>query len=171
MPADQELAEKLKNLDTATDDNTSHYLLFNLGGELYGTSLLSIKEVIKLGPIKAVPYMAAHFKGVINLRGQIIGVIDLRAKFSVGKATDKGLVLIVETPYGSLGAIIDDLVSVQKFEPQDIEASPMVESKIPMQFLKGIAKLKDRLVNIIDISGCLSAEDLRTVKKAERDAA
>jgi purine-binding chemotaxis protein CheW len=143
------------------------YILYHLGGELYGTPLLSIKEVIKSGPVKPVPYMVSHFRGVINLRGQVISVIDLRARLGLTVTpTGEELVLVVETKDGVLGAMIDDLVAVQTFQEGDIERNPKFECRIPTEFFIGVAKLQDRLVNLVNVSGCVSADDYRAVKTA-----
>ena len=149
------------------DENLRKYILFNLGGELYGAPLLSIREVIKLREFKPVPYMVPYFKGVINLRGQIISVIDLRMKFSLkSPEAGAGLVLVVETKQGLIGTVIDSLVSVHRFEAKDIEPAPALETKIPVQFFSGVAKLGERLVNLIDLTGCISSDELRTIKSS-----
>ncbi len=161
------MPSEAKRLDseTLTDDSFHECILFSLGGELYGTPLLSVREVIKLGETKPVPYMVQHFKGVINLRGQIVSVIDLRVKFGLAPTPGKNnMILIVETAEGLLGAIIDDLVSVEKIPKADIAPATGLETKVPLEFFSGIGKLEDRLVNLIDLAGCLSSEDLRLVK-------
>lgn len=152
--------------EMTADDNSDKFLIFNLGGELYGASLTSIKEVIKVGDVKAVPHMKNHFKGIMNLRGQIIGVIDLREKFDLKKAPGQGLILVVEHEAGLIGAIVDELESVHSFTTEQIEKNPMIETKIPLSFLVGVAQKQNRLVNLIDIAGTLSAEDYRTLKSA-----
>lgn len=174
--------ERMQPKDTETEfsqeqaheaeENQSKFILFNLNNELYGAPLLKIREVIKVGAIKPVPYMVNHFKGVINLRGQIVSVVDLRLKFNLPvDPNSNGLILVVETAHGLLGAIIDDLVSVQHFNPSEIETNPAIETKIPADFFAGVAKMQDRLVNLVDLSGCLSSEDLRVVKNVRKEAA
>lgn len=156
------------SLDAAFDAAEEHqlsFLLFSLGRELYGTPLLSTREVLKPRDIKPMPYMVPSFKGVINLRGQIISVIDLRDRYGIKPPDpDHSLILIVEGAHGLLGALVDDLVSVEKIQKDDIDQSPAVETKIPLDFFLGVAKVKDRLVNMVDVAGCLSAEDLRVIK-------
>lgn len=148
------------------DETLPSYLIFKLADELYGTSLLSVKEVIKMSPIKPVPYMVHYFRGVINLRGQIVGVVDLRSKFemSPGKSDgipDQSKILIVETADALLGAIVDDLVAVEVIQEKEIDPDPAVETRIPVEFFKGIAKKDDRLINLIDIASCLSSAEMR----------
>lgn len=158
-------------MDTSGDNNHK-YLLYTLGGELYGSALTSIREVIKIGNINPVPFMVSHFKGVINLRGQIVSVIDLRQKFGLKATAEQGLILVLELPNGTglLGAIVDDLLSVEMIESGHIDHNPALETKIPVEFFKGIAKLKDKLINLIDIAGCMAKEELRTQKSTKEAA-
>ena len=158
-------AKKLVNPAEAAGEGTEDFILFNLGGELYGSPLLSVREVIKLGAVKPVPYMVPHFKSVINLRGQIVSVVDLRVKFGLDPTQSRNnMILIVEVAEGLLGAIIDDLASVEKLPKSEIEPAAQLETKIPLEFFLGVGKTGDRLVNLVDLSGCLSAEELKTVK-------
>lgn len=157
----------LEHAFETADEQSVSFLLFSLGSELYGTPLLSTREVIKSSDIKSIPYMVPHFKGVINLRGQIISVIDLRAKFNITpSANEKSLILVVEGTNGLLGAVVDDLVSVEKIKKEELDQTASIETKIPMDFFLGVAKAKHRLVNMVDISACLSSEDLRSIKQA-----
>lgn len=158
-----------KNLDSNldTEDQSHKYLLFNLGKELYGTPLLAVREVIKMQGIKPVPYMVTHFKGVINLRGQIVGIVDLRLKFQMkAEAEAKGMILVIDTKDGIVGVIVDEICSVEPILKEQIEADPLVETKLPAEFFLGVAKLNRGLVNLVDIAGCLSGEELRRVKRA-----
>jgi len=155
------------SLDTNEDLDLSKYLLFNLDNEMYATPLLNVREVIKMAIIKPVPYMVGHFKGVINLRGQIVGVVDLRVKFQLTvPAEGKGMILIVDTTEGLIGAIVDEIDSVQKIAPGDVEREPRIETKISSEFMLGVAKLGKGLVNLVDIAACLSVDELRRIKKS-----
>ncbi|MBF0206508.1 MAG: purine-binding chemotaxis protein CheW, partial [Oligoflexia bacterium] len=95
-------------------DNEWKYLIYRLGGELYGSPLLSIKEVIKVNKIKPVPYTVPHYRGIISLRGNIIGIVDLRIKFGLSPQEGKygSSVLIVENEEITIGALVDDVESV-----------------------------------------------------------
>jgi purine-binding chemotaxis protein CheW len=148
------------------EEQDNKYLIFTLGGELYGSPLIAIKEVIKIGEIKPVPHMNAYFRGVINLRGQIVSIVDLRKKFSIGGSESKaGLILVVEHESGFIGAVVDDLDSVATISRSEIEANPMLDTKIPLDFFHGVAKMGERLVNVIDIAGTLTSDDYRSVRK------
>lgn len=151
----------------ASEEKSVSFLLFSLGSEQYGSPLLATREVIRQGDIKPAPYMAPHFRGVINLRGQIISVVDLRIKFDIPVSDEaENLILIVESPQGLLGAVVDDVLSVEKVQKEDIDCNVQLETKIPLDFFLGVAKIKDRLVNMVDIAGCLSSDELKSVRKA-----
>jgi len=151
----------------AAEESYVSFILFTLGEEIYGVPMTTTREVVKVRDIKATPYMVPHFRGVINLRGQIISVVDLRLKFGINPRPDHpGLILVVETEQGGLlGAIIDDLVSVEKLQKGDISQPESMQTKMPMDFFLGVAKVNDRLVNMVDIAACLSAEELRSIKQ------
>lgn len=141
---------------TTADDSRHKYLLFSLQNELYGTPLISIREVLKLGVVKPVPYMANHFIGVINLRGLIVSIVDLRIKFGLVHEPQKtGLVIVIETRDGVIGAVIDDLMCVKVISPKDIEKHPNLDTRIPLRFYLGIAKTDHGLVNLVDAAGVL----------------
>lgn len=144
------------------EEPSKSYLIFSLAGELYGAHLLSVREVIKQGVIKPVPFMAPHFKGMINLRGQIVSIVDLRLKFGPEIRSEKtGIILIVDAGERLLGGIVDDLINVHKVSDHDIEKPPSLETKIAIKHFLGVAKIGDRPVSLIDLSGCLASEDFR----------
>jgi purine-binding chemotaxis protein CheW len=150
--------------DEHLESSDTKYLVFKLADELYGVPLSQVKEVIKARDIKPIPYMVNYFQGIINLHGKIVSVIDLRVKFELKiKTPGEGLLLIIETQTCIIGTIIDDIVSVNDFYPEDIEQNANLESRIPLNFFLGIAKSETRLISIINIAGCLTSEDLKNI--------
>lgn len=149
------------------EEQQHSYLVFRLADELYGAPLLSIKEVIKSTTIKPVPYMTPHFKGVINLRGQIVGIVDLRLKFGLLVPKDSSnLILVIEDNGDSLGAIVDNVEAVEEFQPEDIDNNPVLDTKIPHKFFLGIGKREDgSMINLINVSGCLMSDELRLMRQ------
>lgn len=161
-----ESQKNLKDMYKLVEESHLSFIIFTLGDEVYGVAMTSTREVLKVKDIKATPYMVPYFRGVINLRGQIVSVIDLRLKFEIQAVKNPGLILIVETKDGGLlGAIVDDLVSVEKIQQPEISQPTSLSTKVPVEFFLGVANIKERLVNIIDIAGCLSAEELRVTKQ------
>ena len=145
--------------------NENRYLLFYVGTEVYGAPLLDVKEVIEYQEQKPVPNMVSHFTGVINLRGAIVGVIDLRKKFGVPtEITRMTTMLICETKQGMLAAIIDRVESVNVISSDMIDANPPVVTHVKADYLAGIARLTDRLVTLVNLKNFISDENL--VKEA-----
>jgi purine-binding chemotaxis protein CheW len=142
------------------DSVRSKYIIFTLEGELYGVQLLQIREVIKMPQIKPVPHTAGWLKGVINLRGKIISVLDLRLKFGIRPSNpDQGLILIAEDAQGLAGAIVDTIELVREIPDEDIEKNPGVDTRIPATQLIGIAKTNNKLVHVLDLGKIVA--DLR----------
>ena len=146
-------------LETTEPEKT---LIFTLGEELYGCSILKIKEIIRLGTIKPVPYMASYFRGVQNVRGHVLGVIDLGTKLAIPRHDDSPpFIVVTETAYGIIGVIVDGLVAVAEFSKAEIDPSTPVTTKIAPAFFDGIGKWNERLVHLIDLSGLVQEEDFR----------
>jgi purine-binding chemotaxis protein CheW len=151
------------NLERISEsEDLTKFLVFSLGEELYGCSVLKVKEVIKAGTIKPVPYMAKYFCGVQNLRGQVLGVIDLGMKLGLPKKPDQnGLIVVTETDYGSIGVLIDELAAVTPFPQPDPKIQSAIKTKIAPIFFEGIGHWSGRLVHLINLSGLVQEEDFR----------
>lgn len=149
------------------DELKNRYIVYKVANELYASPLTSIREVIKQVEVKSVPFMVKHFKGVINLRGQIVSVVDLNEKLELTSKADPKmarLILIVETTQGLIGALIDDVDQVANFEENAIERNPSVEVKVPLEYFLGIAKMQDRLVNLLHLGMALEADQMKLIK-------
>ncbi len=124
------------------------HLIFSLGSEEFGIQVLNIKEIIGMQEITAVPRMPEHVKGVINLRGQVIPVIDLSLKFTLParEYTHRTCIIVVrtQTPNGDrlIGAIADGVTEVLTIAEEDVEASPDFGSGNPVPYLLGMAKVR-----------------------------
>lgn len=141
--------------------NENRYLLFYVGKDLYGVPLLDVKEVIEYQQPKPVPNMVSHFSGVINLRGAIVGVLDLRKKFSVPFDHSRTTpMLICETSQGLLAAVIDHVDSVSVISSECIDLKPPVQTKVKLDYLVGIARIAESLVCIIELKKLISDEVL-----------
>jgi purine-binding chemotaxis protein CheW len=167
MQHDDRQADEPSPEDLALDETSSKYLLFDVGGEAYGARLDSVREVVRAASVKAVPYMVPHFKGVFNLRGQLVSVIDLRIKFGIRQPQASDLMLVCETAAGRIGVVVDDVTSVATLLEADIERNTAIATKVPVTFFQGIAKIGERLVNLIDVAGCLSTEEYALVARTK----
>jgi purine-binding chemotaxis protein CheW len=162
------------NHEVATADmaDEEKYLVFRLSDELYASTLTTVREISKMGTITSVPFMSNYFKGIINLRGRIVSVVDLRMKFGLPVSNkNDGILIIIDTESGPIGIVVDDVVSVNVFGPESIEANLAIKTKIPVQFFLGVGKADDRLVNIVDLGGTLSADDFAAVRRATKQHA
>jgi purine-binding chemotaxis protein CheW len=159
--------QKNIQLYTETDELKNRFIVYRIANELYASPLNSIREVIKQVDIKAVPFMVKYFKGVINLRGQIVSVVDLVEKLELLSKNDpklQRLILIVETSHGLIGALIDDVELVADFEEKSIERNPNVEVKVPVEYFLGIARMENRLVNLLNLGQALEADQMKLIR-------
>jgi len=133
-------------------------LTFTLGDESYGLPVLNVREIIRLCPITPVPRMPTHVKGVINLRGTVIAVVDLRAKFQLA-ATSYGertciVVVQIAAPSGGstlMGAVVDAVEEVVQLAADDIEATPDFGGAPETQYILGLATIQGSVKILLDI--------------------
>lgn len=142
------------------------YLSFSLCGEEYAIPLLHVKEVIGYSEPTPIPHAPAHFKGVINLRGQVISIVDLRSKLKLPKmevAPETSIVILDLAPY-CLGMIVDSVDCVMPLNPSEIDASSDIESFVKGNHLLGIAKKDKKLILLLDIKATLEVGDMKFIK-------
>jgi purine-binding chemotaxis protein CheW len=140
----------------------SRYLIFSIANEMYGTPLLDVREVVEFQQPKPVPNSAPSFLGVINIRGEIVGVIDLRIKLKFGSGQyDKNALMVFNTIAGPLAALVDQIESVLDISSDTINTNPQIKSFFLKEHLLGIAKSKDRLITLLDLNKALSVERIK----------
>ena len=151
----------------AMTDKEGKYLTFSLAGEEYGIGILKVKEIIGMMPITVVPQTPAYIKGVINLRGKVIPVIDLRLKFSMSAAefTERTCIIVVEiTAAGRtilMGIVVDSVSEVLNIKAADIEATPSFGTKLDTEYILGMAKAGGTIKILLDIDKILSSTELQ----------
>jgi purine-binding chemotaxis protein CheW len=142
------------------------YLTFALANEEYGLEILKVREIIGYIDVTAVPQTPSHIKGVINLRGQVIPVIDLRSKFGMATAqvTEQTCIIVVEiTQSGrkfNTGIVVDRVQEVLDIAGQDIEEAPQFGSSVKTDFILGMGKIGERVKILLDIDKVLGKEEL-----------
>jgi purine-binding chemotaxis protein CheW len=154
----------------STTDGSSRagkYLTFLLQGESYGIEVLKVREIIRLSTITAVPQMPPYCRGVINLRGKIIPVIDLRLRFHFTEVTDTEHNCIVVTQIqfqsgktGAMGLVVDGVEEVTTIGAGDVEETPDFGAQIRADFITGIAKVKGKVKSLLDIDKIIGREAL-----------
>lgn len=147
-------------------DKEGKYLTFTLGPEEYGLEILKVREIIGYMDITSVPQTPPHVKGVINLRGQVIPVIDLRAKFGMmtTDVTDETCIIVVETSRGkstfSTGIVVDHVQEVLDIAGQNIEKAPQFGQSVNTDFILGMGKIGETVKILLDIDKVLAGEHL-----------
>jgi len=144
-------------------------LTFMIGEQEYGIQILEAREVVGVMPIEPVPQTPEFMKGVINLRGNIIPVIDLRTKFRMEaqEPTSDTCIVKVDISGHSTGCVVDFLVGVVTIEPKEFEESPDLGANINTEFILGMAKLEKRVIIILDMESVLSNGELEKIHKIE----
>lgn len=148
----------------------SKFLVFQLSNERYAVPLNKVKEVIRLAKITHVPHVPTFFKGIINLRGKIISVMDLRAKMGLAQEEYKPkqtCIVITEVDGMTLGAIVDDVLEVAGYEAADVESTLDIQSEVARDFVIGVAKREGDLTLLLDIGKTLDVEALSYLRKQE----
>ncbi|MGB7436083.1 MAG: chemotaxis protein CheW [Candidatus Acidiferrum sp.] len=145
---------------------------FRIGDETYGVQIGSVREIVRVPDITAVPNAPEMIEGVINLRGKIIPVMDLRKRFgsSVIQPDKKNRILVVELENRLLGLIVSSASEVLKIPPSEIEAPGAVFAEGESSYVTGVGKLKGRLVILLDIARLLRQPEFKTFEEAAEPA-
>ncbi len=151
-------------------DISSHegkFLTFALGKEEYGIEILKVREIIGLMEITIVPQTPDYMKGVINLRGNVIPIIDLRLRFSMPEVehTQETCIIVVEVGTAQVGIIVDSVSEVTDIKGEDIEDAPRFGQGIVTKFIMGLGKKKEKIIILLDIEGVLTTEELKMVEE------
>jgi purine-binding chemotaxis protein CheW len=149
-----------------TSDREGKYLTFALANEEYGLEILKVREIIGYIDVTAIPQTPHYVKGVINLRGQVIPVIDLRDKFGMETAevTDETCIIVVEISQAdrqfSTGIVVDRVQEVLDIAAGNIEDAPQFGGSVDANFIMGMAKIEDTVKILLDIDAILGTTDL-----------
>jgi purine-binding chemotaxis protein CheW len=163
-----ELPEALHNVEAG------QYLTFVLGGEVYALGILNIKEIIDYGHLTEVPMMPSFVRGVINLRGSVVPVIDLSARFGKGctQIAKRTSIVIVETggedhelASQDIGIIVDAVNEVVDIAQKDIEPPPSFGTGIHPEFISGMAKRDDHFVIMLNVNRVLSVDEMAALSR------
>ncbi|MEN6437949.1 MAG: chemotaxis protein CheW [Syntrophobacter sp.] len=152
-------------------DREGKYLTFSLGQEEYGIGILKVKEIIGMMRVTPVPQTPDYVKGVINLRGKVIPVIDLRLRFGMGENgyTDRTCIVVVEIDGQAgklhIGVVVDSVSEVLNIKASDIEDTPSFGTTLNTQYILGMAKTGGGVKILLDIDRVLSSDDLAILDK------
>lgn len=150
-----------RNISTEQTDPGQEYVTFTLNEELYAFDALNVQEIIELTSITKVPHLPPYLKGVINLRGTIIPVLDLKQKFGMATGDYKKHTCIIVTEYsrGVMGLIVDTVSDIINMLSQDISEAPDFGTSINTEFISGMGKAGENLVLVLDVDKVLTADE------------
>ncbi len=158
-----------------SDITTQQYLTFGLGEEVFALETGSVREVIELVPVTRIPKTPPFMRGVINLRGHAVPVVDLRIKFDMPTVQDtvNTCVIIVDVDVDgelcSMGAIVDSVREVFEMDSDQLKPPPRMGTSIRADFIKAMGKQNEEFIMILDIAKVFSAEELSVLRETEMD--
>jgi purine-binding chemotaxis protein CheW len=158
--------------EAAASAEAGKYLTFTLASEEYGIGILKIKEIIGMMPVTSVPQTPQFVKGVINLRGKVVPVIDLRMRFGLETTnyTERTCIIVVEIDGQSgtvmIGIVVDAVSEVLNIKSEDIEDTPAFGSKVKTSFILGMAKMEGGVKILLDIDKVLNRDVFEFLKEA-----
>lgn len=156
----------------ADNIDSNQYLTFQLDDEVFGLEIGKVREVLDFTTVTRVPQTPEYMRGVINLRGSVVPVMDLRLKFGMAQteSTVNTCIIITEIELEGevtvLGALADSVQEVLDLEPDQIEPAPKMGTKLPTDFIKGMGKREEQFVILLDIDKVFSQDELITVQGA-----
>ncbi len=169
------MKDELKTMDQAikaTTIKTGKYLTFSLEKEEYGIGILKVKEIIGMMPITSVPRTPAFVKGVVNLRGKVIPVLDLRTKFEMESIpyTERTCIIVVEIDSEHatilLGIVVDSVCEVLNIREEEIEETPKFGTQLKHDYILGMAKRDGGVKILLNIDRVLSSEEITEIELA-----
>ena len=167
-----ELAETMDQAVKAMADREGKYLTFIMANEEYGIGILKIREIIGMMPITTVPQTPDFVKGVINLRGKVIPVMDLRLRFEMEAIdyTERTCIIVVEIELNGrivhIGIVVDAVTEVLNIKNEEIEDTPTFGTKLDTDYIFGMAKREGGVKILLDIDRVLSQDEVALLEKA-----
>ena len=143
-------------------------VVFKIGKEDFGVPINQVREIVRLVPITPVPRAPQFIEGVVNLRGQILAVIDLAKRLNLASAprSDKTRIIVVEVEDNTVGMIVDEVAEVLRLSTESIDSTPeLITTEVHQKYLKGVGKLGERLLILIELAEVLSHEEVEEVRK------
>lgn len=145
-------------------EESKQLVIFKLGDEEFGVDILQVREIEKLDQqVTRVPKSPVFVEGVINLRGEIIPIVDLRKRFGlvVRQTGNEARIIIVDINDGQVGMVVDSVVEVVRLNVSAIETAPSITKGVDAYFLSGVAKINERLIILLNLERALSPEEMK----------
>jgi purine-binding chemotaxis protein CheW len=157
------------NIKTQLSGKTLQAVTFALGSEEYGVDIAQVQEINRMVTITHVPRAPRFMEGVINLRGQLIPIIDLRTRFGMERSERTKNTRIVVTEIGSkrIGMVVDSVSEVLRIPVEQIEDAPDLVAGVDTEYIRGVGKMGDRLIIMLDLGGVISGSEKVELQKLE----
>ncbi len=152
------------------------YLTFKLQDEVFGVDVAQVREILDYIKVTKVPQTPEFMCGVINLRGNVVPVVDMRLKFGLQKTetTVNTCIVVVEVDLEGentvLGALVDSVQEVFELDPKDVEPAPKIGTKLKTDFIKGMGKRDDKFIILLNIDRVFSSEELSIVQQVQQES-
>lgn len=155
-------ASDTASTETSFATDGGQYLTFRFDEEEYGVEILTVQEIRGYSTVTPIPNTPAYLKGVMNLRGAIVPVVDLRAKFAMAEAAYTQFTVIIVLTVGTrvMGLVVDAVSDVLNIAPSDIQATPEFGAEVDTRFIRGMAKAGEKLVVLLDIPKVLGSVEV-----------
>lgn len=152
------------------EQKTKEYQLvvFSIGNEEFGVEIGQVREIVRLVQITYLPKAPVFIEGVVNLRGQVLAVIDLAKRIGIesNPRTESTRIIVVEVESNTVGMIVDAVSEVLRLSSDDVDEVPMlVDTEVPEHYIRGVGKLKDRLLVLLDLNKILTPEEVQHVER------
>ncbi|HZW24771.1 MAG TPA: chemotaxis protein CheW [Gallionella sp.] len=154
--------------ERAVESRSRELLTFTLGKEEYGIDILKVQEIRGYDAVTTIANSPEFIKGVINLRGIIVPIIDMRIKFSLGNVTYNNLtvVIILNVANRVVGIVVDGVSDVIALTPEQIKAAPEFSSSLDMEYITGVGTVDERMIIVVDIEKLMTSRDMDLVEMA-----
>jgi len=158
-----------QHIDIA-DSESEQLVVFRLANEFYGVDIGAVNTIIRMQEITAIPRTPDFVEGVINLRGSIVPVIDLRKRFGlpIGEITKASRIVVVEAGQQMIGMIVDAVAETLRLPSSAIEPPSPVVTSLDTEYLRGVGKLEDRMVILLDLEKVLSNSEVESLAKLDK---
>ncbi|MCL5105562.1 MAG: chemotaxis protein CheW [Armatimonadetes bacterium] len=159
-------------LEEVSVDQSEQLVVFELAGEQYGVDIGAVNTIIRMQEVTAIPRAPSFVEGVINLRGSIIPVIDLRKRFglTLGEITKSSRIVVVEAGGQMIGMVVDAVAETLRLNSDAIEPPSPVVTSVDSDYLRGVGKHENRLVILLDLDKVLTSKEMESLNKIEKKA-
>ncbi|MCM8800884.1 MAG: chemotaxis protein CheW [Candidatus Omnitrophica bacterium] len=147
-------------------------VIFKIGKEEFGVDISQVREIVRLLDITYMPKAPSFIEGVVNLRGQIVAIIDLAKRLGIpsNPRGDSTRIIVIEIEKNTVGMIVDSVSEVLRIPSENIEEIPaIIQTEVPEHYIRGVGKLKDRLLVLLDLNRVLSAEEVTRIERIRKE--